>query len=402
MFESTRRLSTLECSESWRPYRATNFLSLMYPNIVFSKILGFFPYKCTPSEFVFSDTRFLLSAITQLVYVVLLASALYNANINIEKSTVEVIDRNVFLISEGIMVLVMYGLSNQRYHLFKKLGKLSRMLSEQDFQNMAKFVHTKDIFGIIFLILHLPNCIVGLNETTLSCLTVLYVLMVYLALDMTYMNCVYVLRACFVKINENLKQLNEHEEPCLATVSPHRGRSFLLLVKLKYCEELHQETSDVVQCLNKAFLFRIVIAAIITFTGITFNMYFAILGYGVTVWMKRRKSFWYLPHLEAVTFYLSKFVMMVLMCESAMKKAQEIGTTIHEILSECTDETVKRELRMFALQVLHRDNKFSAKAIAMDARLLTQIVGGIIMYILILFQFLINDAACRNVEHIDE
>ncbi|XP_078053292.1 uncharacterized protein LOC144478848 [Augochlora pura] len=402
MFESTRRLNTVEYRQSWRPWRATNLLSLIYPNIVFSRILGFFPYKFICTGVVFSKTRFVLSVITQVIYIFLLAFALYNANINIENSTIEVIDRNIFLISEGIMVLVFYVLSFQRFYLLKDLEKLSRILSEQDFQSMAMFVHTKDIFGIIYLLSHLPNCIVGMNETTFTCLTILYVLLVYMTLDMTYVNSVFVLRACFIKINENLKELNNHENTGLANVSSRKGRSFLLLVKLKRYEELHEETSDVVQCLNKTFLFRVIVAAILTFTVITFNTYFAILWYGANISMRRRKSFWHFPHVEATTFYFAKFALMVIMCESAKKKAREIGTTIHEILNKCTDEIVRRELRTFALQLMHRDNRFCAKAIAMDTKLLTQILGGTIMYILILFQFLLNEAACKFAKHIDE
>ncbi|XP_076377310.1 uncharacterized protein LOC117222554 isoform X2 [Megalopta genalis] len=343
MFGSTIRIGTINSRQPWRPLRAGNLSSLMYPNFVFSLTLGLFPYKSNPTGYVFTKMRFVWSMITQLVYVVLLASALYDINVNLNNSTVEVIDLNAFMISEGLMILVMHGLAYQRFHLLEKLGKLTRMLSEQDFENMAKFVHTKDIFGIIFLMLHLPNCIVGLNQATLSCLTILYVLLVYLALDMTYVNCVYVLRACFVKINENLKQLNEHKKPLLASVSSQRGRSFLLLVKLKHYEELHQETSDAVQYLNKAFLFRIIVATIVTFTVVTFNLYFAILFHSTGVKQYKFKRVFFFPHIEAMTFYLGKFAMMIMMCESAKKKAQEICTTVHEILSKCTDEKVRRE-----------------------------------------------------------
>ncbi|XP_078053288.1 uncharacterized protein LOC144478845 [Augochlora pura] len=402
MFESTIRTGTINSRQSWRPWRATNLLSLTYPNIIFSLMLGFFPYKKEPTAFVFSKLRFAWSTITQLIFIVLLAFALYHTNVNIDNSTVEVMDLNIGLISEGLMILVMYSLAYQRIQLLGRLCRLTRILTEQDFQSMSKFVHTKDIFGIVLLFIHLPNCIVGRNQTTLTCLTILYVTMVYLSLDMTYVNCVYVLRACFNKINDNLKELNKHEKPLLAGVTSQKGRSFLLLVKLKHYEELHQETSDVVQSLNKAFLFRIITATIITFTVVTFNLYFAIL-YNITGEMQyKNRRIWYLPHIGAVFYYFCKFAMMVTMCQSTKIKADEIGTTIHEILNKCTDETVKHELRTFALQVLHRDNRFTAKAITMDARLLTQIVGGIIMYNLILFQFLLNEKACKSAKHIDE
>ncbi|XP_076657260.1 uncharacterized protein LOC143361601 [Halictus rubicundus] len=384
MFISTIKIEGTKSRKSWRPWRATDIASLM----------------CMSREYVFSKTRFVVSVITQIIYIVALTFSLYNVNMHMHNSTVEVLDMNFFLMSEGFMVMVTYALSYQRFILLDKLTKLSRMLSQQDFDDMAKFVHTKDIFGLIGILVHVPNCIRGFNCTTVSSLTILYVLIVYFAMDMSYVNFVYVIRACFIKINENLKQLNVPAQPSLSRVSPRRGQSFLLLMKLKHCEQLHQDTSDVIQCLNKSFLLRIIVAAAITFTVVTFNLYFAILWYGAGVGENKHRRLWYVPYLGAAMYYTVKFSTMVWVCESTKNRAMEIGTTIHEILSTCTDNRISRELRYFALQVLHRETTFCAKAVTMDGKLLSQITSGIIMYILILFQFLLNYVAC-NLEDSD-
>ncbi|XP_076285309.1 uncharacterized protein LOC143211467 [Lasioglossum baleicum] len=396
MFVSTIRLEDTKSRRSWRLFQATDVASLMYPNILISLCLGFFPFKYKPGAFVFSKSRFVVSLITQIIYVCGVCFSLYNLNVNLEDRTVELMDMNFFLVSEGLMLLVVYALSYQKFILLGKLTKLSRMLSQQDFCDMAKFVHTKDIIGLILVLSHLPNCYFGLNLVTVSTLTIMYVLTVYFAIDMNYVNCVYVIRACFIKINEHLKKLNVQEQPSLSTVSPQRGQSFLLLMKLKHYEQLHQDTSDVIRYLNKAFLLRIIMASIVTFTVVTFNLYFAILWYGAGIWMSLHKRIWYIPYLGAAMYYMGKFSMMVWVCESAMNRDMEIGTTIHESLNTCTDNAVRRELRYFALQVLHRENTFTSKAIAMNGKLLSQIISGIVMYILILFQFLLNYVACNS------
>ncbi|KYN14852.1 hypothetical protein ALC57_12961, partial [Trachymyrmex cornetzi] len=51
-------------------------------------------------------------------------------------------------------------------------------------------------------------------------------------------------------------------------------------------------------------------------------------------------------------------------------------------------------LQLFSLQLMHRKNIFSAKGIIIDATLLTELVGGITMYIIILIQFLLMWNSC--------
>ncbi|XP_033330193.2 uncharacterized protein LOC117222547 isoform X2 [Megalopta genalis] len=82
-------------------------------------------------------------------------------------------------------------------------------------------------------------------------------------------------------------------------------------------------------------------------------------------------------------------------CETAANHATEITTTIHDCVSSCADDTVKRELKCFALQVMHRDITFTTKAFDINGKLLSQILSAIFTYMMILYQFL-TGSNCTN------
>ncbi|XP_015433595.1 PREDICTED: uncharacterized protein LOC107189550 [Dufourea novaeangliae] len=333
------------------------------------------------------------------VYLSFLAVDIYTTNfLATSETTSETIQANLFLLFDGFVILMMYALSYTRFILLQKLTAVTRVLSQEDFNDMAKLFHTKDIFGIVLLLVHIPNCYKGITLSTLQCMTTLYIVMVHYALDMFYMNCVCLLRACFKRINEDLNELNKplvNLHSSASRVEQKHGKSLLLLMKLKHLEDLHLQISDVVEILNKTFLARIVVMTVSTFTVVTFNVYFYLLWSGGGFASSLGQQFWYIRYVSAALYYLLKFSLVIWACQTATNQAKEIGTTIHDVLSKCTDGTLKRELRLFSLQVLHRDNTFSARAVIMNTKLLAQIIGGILMYIMILLQFFLNSVVCK-------
>ncbi|XP_012063697.1 PREDICTED: putative gustatory receptor 28b [Atta cephalotes] len=88
-------------------------------------------------------------------------------------------------------------------------------------------------------------------------------------------------------------------------------------------------------------------------------------------------------------YYILKLALIVWACETCKNQAQEIRTTIHDVLNSTKDKHIKDELRLFSLQLLHYKNIFSAKALNVDARFFATIVGTITTYMLITLQFLI-------------
>ncbi|XP_076679193.1 uncharacterized protein LOC143374713 [Andrena cerasifolii] len=398
------KIEDLKGSKSWRPFRATDFESLMYPNFLISLVFGCFPYKCESSSYVFSRARFIYSTLVIVVYVALLASTVYQINFSTlyDNHIPKIIHSNLSFVLNGGIILLMHLTSRSRLRVLQDLYETSQILSPEDYNYFAKILHTKDIFGFLILVFHTPRFFQQNVHSAILHITVLYITMVTFSLDMFYVNCVCILKACFKKINENLlelKQLFANDkldlETPLAEKFLYRGeRNPLLLMKLKHFEERHLHISDVVQSLNKTFLVRIILLSVSTFTSVTFNLYFYIL------WVNRgdRNStegqFGYRAYLSPAFYYMIKFSLMIWTCETATNQALEIGTTLHDVHSCATDKVVKRELKLFSLQVLHRDNTFSAKAVTMNASLLAQMIGGVVMYLLILFQFLLNSINC--------
>ncbi|XP_043259891.1 uncharacterized protein LOC122401676 [Colletes gigas] len=221
---------------------------------------------------------------------------------------------------------------------------------------------------------------------------------------MLYMNCVCVLKACFRKVNENLEQIDksltkdiDYTETQWVEKSPRDvQRNTMLLMKVKSLEEKHLRLSDVVQLLNKTFLIHIITLSILTFVNVTFNLYYYILWINNGLPSDLAKQIWYFQFLTSVFYFMIKFMMSIWACETAKNQALAIGITVHNALSNANDTLVQHELTLFSLQILQQDNTFSARVVTMNAALLMQIMGGVVMYLLILFQFLLNAIACKD------
>lgn len=348
------KIGNLKGSKSWRPLRATDFESLMYPNFLISWVFGYFPYKRESSSYVFSRARFIYFTLRTVVYLALLATTVYQINfstLHINRIP-NIIDSNLFFALEGSTVVLMHLTSRSRLGVLQDLYETSQILSPEDFNYFAKILHTKDILGFLFLVAHTPRFFKQDIHSTIRHITVFCIIMIAFSLDMFYVNCACILKACFKKINENLLELKQpfvndklDPETPLTEMFLHRGeRNPLLLMKLKHFEERHLHISDVVQSLNETFLVRILFLSVSTFIVVTFNLYFYIL------WVHGDRShaleiqFWYRPYLSPAIYFMTKFSLMIWACETATNQALEIGTTLHDVLSLATDKLVKREV----------------------------------------------------------
>ncbi|XP_076629966.1 uncharacterized protein LOC143346093 [Colletes latitarsis] len=383
MIKNLEKIENYNSRKTWKLFHATDFDSLMYPNFCISLAFGLFPYKWESTRYVLSRKRFVCSMVTIPILVVLMLFILYKMNFdNLSYSTlIAKIDTNFVLFFDVMATVMMHSFSLSRLHVIKNLSEASQILSPKDFNDLAKLFHTKDILGFLFLAIHLPNCFKENVYLTVRRLTFLYLVTVSFLLDMSYMNCVCVLKACFKKVNECLEQLNKSstndvsvsEIPWVEKAPGDRHRNTLLLTKLKSLMEKHLQISDIVQLLNKTFLVKIVTLVITTFTIVTFNSYFFILRMYGHFDLHLNTQFWYIQFLPSILYEMSKFMMLIWACETAKNQALKIGTTIHDVLNNTTDTLMKHELELFSLQVLQRDNTFSARAVTMNTALLTQI-----------------------------
>ncbi|XP_034178808.2 uncharacterized protein LOC117603584 isoform X1 [Osmia lignaria lignaria] len=382
-------------NKKWKLFHATDFVSLMYPCHFIANIFGIFPFKCDSSGYTFSRSRVIYSMIILATFLILVFYTGYEINFttSLSNNVPKKLHRYLYLIMAASAVLLTYGQYKAILRFLQELTKASTMVAPKDFNDMAKFVHSKDIFVFLFLSSHVFNCVKsGYTTVTVLNLTALFMMLVNFIMDMFYINSACVLKACFMKINEDLDKLRK---PVTKRFLRHKQRTASLLMKLKNLEGKQLHVTDVLQFLNKIFVIQLVVTAVTTFNNVTFNLYFNLLWVSGGENGLKYSGFWYWPYIPSAIYHFFKFVTMIWACETATSKAKQIRTTLHDVLSEAADLSVKRELELFSLQLLHCDTTFSAKMIDMNASLLAEIVGGIAMYLLILLQFLLHWVACE-------
>ncbi|XP_071638476.1 putative gustatory receptor 28b [Temnothorax longispinosus] len=174
----------------------------------------------------------------------------------------------------------------------------------------------------------------------------------------------------------------------------YEQRSPFLIINLKALKKQHLVISDAVKMLNIIFSLQLLATIVLTFSEITFGLYLHIIQYnrenGLFIKLDIKIGLVFLNMIH----HTVKMTLLVWACETGKNQAQEIRTTIHDVLNISRDEQIKNELQLFSLQTLHCKNTFSAKGLNVDATFLATMTGTIATYMLILLQFLIISHSC--------
>ncbi|XP_012063661.1 PREDICTED: putative gustatory receptor 28b [Atta cephalotes] len=170
-------------------------------------------------------------------------------------------------------------------------------------------------------------------------------------------------------------------------------RNQTLLLKLKALKKWHLRISDTVQMLNTIFGLQLLGTIVTSFINITFDIYSSVVHWQDGVFINFDMHFLHI-FSSSIVYYVVKITLLVWVCETGKNQAQEISTTVHELLNNIKDEHIKNELQLFSLQILHRKNTFSIKCLTIDAKLLAAIMGNITTYLLIMIQFLNMSHSC--------
>ncbi|XP_071563982.1 uncharacterized protein [Temnothorax nylanderi] len=379
--------------KKWKLFHATDFQSLMYPCFIFYSVLGIFPYKINGRTFETSTPRYILSTVIICVLCIYELGMLYEIDIarTIKfKGITKTLERNCFYILNGFIAVVTYILSGPRMRLLQTIMEISWKLPSESYQKLSRLIYAKDILGSIYLVIQISIYFKTNIDITLK-IFVAYAFLVIFHMDMLYMNCVCVLKACFKQISDNLDHIRDH---MINDEVYHLGRMYyklrnpVLLIKLKALKKQHQMISNAVQMMNMIFSLQLLATIILTFIAITFHLYFRLLYWQKDTSMIMVDDFYEVYLMMAVTYYFTKIMLIVWACETTKNQALQIGTTIHDVFNSTGDNEIKSELQLFSLQILHRKNMFSAMGLTVDASLLTAMVGNISTYLLILIQFL--------------
>nr|XP_033330192.1 uncharacterized protein LOC117222547 isoform X1 [Megalopta genalis] len=382
-------------------FRATDFASLMRPIMFFSGIFGFFPCNYKSEEYVFSKKKFVYSIIIICLHLVLQVHNFLLINFfDTSSPLTQSMPENFFVLLDGSLPLLLFAAPFSMIAMFEQLSKVSRTLSRPDYSAMAKVIHTVYIVNIVYYVISTPiNYWSVMNLPVRRRLVNLYLAMSSTMTVMCYVSCVSVLGACFQKLNENLKQLNGSSRELrteLAEKQLSQRRSTMLLTKVKYYEEVHEKISDGIEHLNTLFRTMNIIFTTTTFILVTFTLYNVFTVWYASDGVRTTSDMLFLfDGLSYTVLKFGLFCLKIWFCETAANHATEITTTIHDCVSSCADDTVKRELKCFALQVMHRDIRFTTKAFDINGKLLSQILSAIFTYMMILYQFL-TGSNCTN------
>lgn len=337
--------------KKWRPFRATDFQSLMYPCFIFCRILGLFPYKINAPTFEISRPWYVVSTVILGIVSACGLAVLYQIDVSgmIKYDGVPGgLQCNCYFVLSGFIAIVTYILSKPRMHLLQTTLEISTRLPPESYQKMSRLIHAKDIIGFFFLIGQTSNCFYGTGNEILLKLTAIYITLMVFQMDMLYMNCVCVLKTCFKQINDNLMNLRElvmSDEPHLLRRVYHEQRNPFLLMELKALKKRHLMISDTVQMLNAIFSLQLLATIVMTFAEITFSLYFYIVQWeeGVAI-IDLQKQIWFAYYITSVAYYSIKISFIVWACDTGKDQALQIGTTVHDVLISTSDKQIKDEV----------------------------------------------------------
>ena len=339
----------------WRLFRASDFLSLMEPCFFFCRLHGLFPYTINCRDISYSKSKHIYSTILTAFFMIYIFVVLFQMDVygNVGMGTFNVprmLQNNCYLLFGGFVMIFTYVFSIPRMYFLKKIMMISSNIPVESFKKISVFLHGKDLLGFTFLFIHAFNACCFEIHKSLRALTYLYITILVFLVDMQYINFVSLIKICFKTIHEELKDLKNTmimEEPHLLRRIYHEQHNILILTKFRKLQKQHYQVSDVLKKLNSNFGLHVVATVTMTFSEITFSLYFYILTlFDGNKYTNTQEQIWDFNLLITMTFYLLKLILIVWTCEKAKKQAQKIGSSVHDVLLNTFDATIKEEVTL--------------------------------------------------------
>ncbi|XP_036148066.1 uncharacterized protein LOC105834680 [Monomorium pharaonis] len=357
MFSSSFKKQIKDKMSKWQLFHATDFQSLMYPCFIVCRILGAFPYKINTSTIETSKLYYILSTFLICVFCISELLMLHGIFISKTVSFGDVTARlacTFFIVFGGFTVIITYILSGPRKRVLQAM--ISLRLSSESYQMLARWIHVKDILITFFIIIqeslfYLKNPSPGVSMFIFS----IYISLLTFYMDMQYMNCIWVLKTCFKKINDNLVHVQRivvNDKQYASRLIYHTQKNQFLLIELKSLKKQHLIVSDTVQMLNVIFSLQLLATTTLTFTEITFHIYSHVLQWqdGLSIILDETYDVFF---LTAVVYEFFKLALIVWSCESNKNQAFVIGTTVHDVLNCTSDKQIKEEVTKINLICLY-------------------------------------------------
>lgn len=346
-----RRRAKGKIRKGWQLFSATDFHSLMYPCFTFCRILGVFPYKINTSTLEIYKPLFVLWTVVVCVCCICGLIRLYEINISVGinmRSVPRTLERSSYYMLANFVVVVTYILNGPRMRLLQTILDISSTLPLESYRKLSWLIHTKDIIGFSYILVNAIIYFTKINTNILLRFFLIYINLFIFQMDMMYMNCVCVLKACFKRINDNLTNLQKlivNGETRLFGLIFHEQRNSFLLMELKALKKQHIIISNTMQTLNTIFSLQLLATIIMTFIEITFSMYYYILQWKEDIVIIRmEKTLYYAYVVVSMSFFVIKIILIIWACETGKNQASEISTTVHDVLNCTNDRQIKDEV----------------------------------------------------------
>jgi len=342
--------------KKWQLFRATDFQSLMYPNFIISKILGIFPYKINALTFEISKPCYIMSTVIICIFCVFYLLFIHRITISEMFSSGNItrtFENFCFLTFDGFIAIVTYILSKPRMHLLQTILNISSKLSTESYKKLSRWIHIKDIFGVIILVeqeyMYFNKVQIFEKNywTALFIATVMYLILLEFQMNMLHVNCICVLKACFKKINDDLIHkhtltINDEKLP-ISNLICHMSKNQFFLEELKSLMKQYLILTKTVQMLNRIFSLQLLAIVILSFIEITIELYFYFVRWQGEVLITFDKYFLDV-FLTSMIYYIIKIIFIVWACETGKNEIQKISTIIYDIHNSTRDKQIKNEV----------------------------------------------------------
>lgn len=315
----------------------------------FNRIYGFAPHGSPPFNVIPSPVQQIYSTAVTLLFICATFFYLYQFNVGdlYYSSTPALIQGNCYLFIVNFIFVAAYVFNDSMTRVMNELNKISAIIPKKKFQDMAKFIYTKDITTVIFMLCNVINLKQkSFNNTCLNITSYNLTFALFL-MDMMYMNCVCVLKACFESLNSNIENIKETivtSDPHLLRRVYHEKYNALLVERLYEVKKYFENVSKFVRRFNSTFSVHLFASVTITFFDITFNSYFYLLSIQGKQGINPERQIWYPVFFTPAIFHLLKIVGMTWICQRMKDEAQKVGPCVHDVMIQTVDKEFKDEV----------------------------------------------------------
>ncbi|XP_003704387.3 uncharacterized protein LOC100883445 isoform X3 [Megachile rotundata] len=376
-------------SKIWNLFNATNYKSLMRHCIWLNVLVGILRCKMEQSRYVAPKSRFHLHVIFMVLFVVInILVCVYMINFSSALTEASmIIHSNFITILSPITILWCLYSNDSVVQMIQKVADVSDLLPPRTMRKLAKMIYIKDACQLIPYVLYILP-VSTLWEIPFVGTITWYTFLTVITANALYVNNVYVLKACFERINNSLEKINSvliKDEPHLLRRMYRSQTNPMLLSELRSLKKQHLAISSVVSLINETYGIQNIFALLLLFVDITFNVYHHI----VFSFQSDITTTWFIGFNEYVIYHSFNIVVIIWTVEITKDEAQKIGYNIHRIVVNTFDEQMTTELQLFSLQALQSENAFQALGLPIDATIATKLICSITTNVLILIQFLL-------------